>query len=148
MENLIVVLPFIPIYFTLYGIITKRYMFFMLGFTVFAFFIIVSEYLFYIVDNDFAHILVSILFLVQLIVSYPNSLRFDGTYVFKSNILKMLILLAFINLIGIFVVLNNPLINNIGVAYHSFYIVASFIFYYLIFANKLSIYESKYDKKF
>ncbi|MGB1931449.1 MAG: hypothetical protein ACPHL8_00140, partial [Flavobacteriales bacterium] len=96
MENLIVVLPFIPIYFTLYGIITKRYMFFMLGFTVFAFFIIVSEYLFYIVDNDFAHILVSILFLVQLIVSYPNSLRFDGTYVFKSNILKMLILLAFI----------------------------------------------------
>ena len=120
----------------------------MLGFTVFAFFIIVSEYLFYIVDNDFAHILVSILFLVQLIVSYPNSLRFDGTYVFKSNILKMLILLAFINFIGIFVVLNNPLINNIGVAYHSFFIVASFIFYYLIFANKLSIYDRKYDKKF
>ena len=99
-----------------------------------------SEYLFYIVDNDFAHILVSILFLVQLIVSYPNSLRFDGTYIFKSNILKMLILLPFINLIGVFVVLNIPLINNIGVVYHSFFIIASFIFYYFI-----SYYKSKTD---
>ena len=148
MENLIVGLPFIPIFFTLYGMITKHYMFFMLGFTIFTFFIIVLEYLFYIVDNDFAHILAFILFLLQLIVSYPTSLRFDGTHVFKSNTLKVLILLAFINLIGIFVVLNNPLINNIGVAYHSFFIIASFIFYYFISANKLSIYERKYDKKF
>lgn len=148
MENLIVVLPFIPIYFTLYGIITKRYMFFMLGFTVFAFFIVVSEYLFYATNKDIAHILVSILFLVQFIVSYPNSLRFDGTHVFKSIAIKKFFLLAFINFIGIFVVLNNPLINNIGVVYHSFFIIASFIFYYLIFANKLSIYERKFDKKF
>ncbi len=148
MENLIVVLPFIPIYFTLYGLFTKREIFFVLGFTIFAFFIVVSEYLFYATNKDITHILVSILFLVQLIVSYPNSLRFDGTHVFKSISIKKLFLFAFINTIGIFVVLDNPLINNIGVVYHSFFIIASFIFYYFISANKLLIYENKFDKDF
>jgi len=140
--------PLFLFFFTLYGLIAKRNVFFALGFTVFAFFIMVSEYLFYQSDNDFAHILVSILFLVQLIVSYPSSVRFDGTFTFKTIKLKILILLAFINAIGILVVLNNPLINNLGVAYHSFFIIASFIFYYFISANKLLIYDSKFDKNF
>ena len=142
MENLIVALPFIPIFFTLYGMITKCYIFFMLGLTIFAFFIIVSEYLFYIVDNDFAHILAFTLFLLQLIVSYPTSLRFDGTHVFKSNTLKVLILLVFINLIGIFVVLNNPMINNICVYYHAILAALPVVTSYLLFVNKIPIQDN------
>ena len=50
--------------------------------------------------------------------------------------------------VPIFVVLDNPLINNVGVAYHSFFIIASFIFYYFISADKILMYENKFDKDF
>ena len=105
----------------------------------------VSEYLFYTSDEDFVHVIISAVFLIQLIVAYPTSLRYDGSLVFKSAALNSLILLAFINIIGIFVVYNNPLINNLGIAYHSFFVVASLIFYYFILSNKLIMYSSNSD---
>lgn len=120
MDNLFIILPYIPIFFTFYGLVVKSRIFFLLGYTIFAFFIIVSEYLFYYSSNEVKHLLILALFLVQLIVSYPKYLRFDGSVVFKSLILKSCILFSFINIVGVFVVLDNPLINNAGVYYHSF----------------------------
>ena len=142
LENLIVFLPFIPVFFTLYGFITKSRVFFLIGYTIFAFFIIVSEYLFYCLENDFMHVIISILFLIQLIVSYPTILRFDGSRVFKSFILKSCVLFFFTNTVGIFVVYNNPLINNFGILFHSFFIVAAIIYYFIILSNSILLYDS------
>lgn len=118
-------------------------LFFLLGYTLFAFFIIVSEYLFFYNNNEISHIAIFIVFLVQLIISYPTSFRYDASFVFKSFSQKTCILLAFTNTFGIFVVINNPLINNIGILHHSFFIVSAAIYFYFLRTNRLVLYKKK-----
>lgn len=119
-----------------------------MGYVVFAFFIMNSEYLFYNSNNDFTHILIMILFLVQLIISYPNNLRFDGTAVFKSFSSKSCMLLSFINIIGIFVVYNNLLINNMGMLYHCFFVLTSIFYYFLVGLNKILLFDRNRDSPY
>lgn len=102
----------------------------------------VSEFNFFLLDNNFTHILIASLFIVQLLISYPNSLKFDGTVVFRYRSFKNCLSLALINIVGILVVLDNPGISVMGVVYHSIFAFIPFVFYFLTLSNKIALYEA------
>ena len=99
----------------------------------------VSEFNFFLSDNNFTLILIASLFSVQLLISYPNSLKFDGTVVFRSRSCKNCLSLALINIV---VVLDNPGISVMGVVYHSIFAVLPFIFFFLTLSNRIPLYEA------
>jgi hypothetical protein len=142
METISAIIPLVPLFYSLYGLLLRKRFFFLLGYTVFAFFIMVSEFNFFLLDNNFTHILIASLFSVQLLISYPNSLKFDGTVVFRSRSCKNCLSLALINIVGVFVVLDNPGISVMGVVYHSIFAVLPFIFYFLTLSNRIPLYEA------
>lgn len=141
MENLIFYTPFLPIFFTVYGLLQKERIFFLTGYALFGFLIIISECFFYSQNNNSYHLLVAGLFLLQLIFSYPSSIQYDGSNVSKSLNQKLCFLLVLTNIVGVFVVSNNPLINNIRIFYHFFFVISAAVYCYLIRTNKLILFK-------
>jgi hypothetical protein len=73
------------------------------------------------------------------LISYPNSLKFDGSILFRVHSYKNGLSLFLINIVGIFVVLDNP---EISIMYHSIFAVLPFIFYFLTLSNRIPLYEA------
>ena len=142
MTTLTLLFPLAPLFFVLIGLIKKDRFYFLFGYTVFAFLIMVSEFIFFISDNNLTHLLVSSLFCVQLVISYPNNLKFDGTTLFRSHSCKNCLILSLINIVGIFIVLDNLEISIMGVVYHSIFAVLPFVFYFLTLSNRIPLYEA------
>jgi hypothetical protein len=76
------------------------------------------------------------------LISYPNSLKFDGSILFRVHSYKNGLSLFLINIVGIFVVLDNPEISIMGIMYHSIFAVLPFIFYFLTLSNRIPLYEA------
>ena len=93
METLTAFIPLIPLAYSIYGLIKKQRFFFLLGYCLFAFMIIISELLFYFERGDFFHLLTVGLFFIQLIISHPNTLIYFGESVFKSFAIKSALIL-------------------------------------------------------
>ncbi len=142
MTTLTLLFPLAPLFFVLIGLIKRDRFYFLLGYTVFAFLIIVSEFIFFKSDNNLTHLLVSSLFCVQLVISFPNNLKYDGTSLFRFRSYKNCLILSLINSVGIFIVLDNTEISIMGVAYHSIFAVLPFRFYFLTLSNRISLYEA------
>ena len=142
METITALIPLVPLFYSLYGLVLRKRFFFLLGYTIFAFFIMVAEFNFFLLDNNFTHVLIASLFSVQLLISYPNSLKFDGTTLFRSRSCKNCLSLFLINIVGIFVVLDNPEISIMGIVYHSIFAVIPFVFYFLTLSNRIPLYEA------
>jgi hypothetical protein len=142
METITSIVPLVPLLYTLFGLFFKKRFFFLLGYTIFAFFIMIAEFSFFLVDNNLTHVLIASLFCIQLLMSYPNSLKFDGSDLFRVRSFKNCLSFALINIVGAFVVLDNPEISIMGVVYHSIFAVLPFIFYFLTLSNRIPLYEA------
>ncbi len=142
MDFITSLLPLIPVLVALYGVLKKKHFFFLLGYVLYSLMVVPVELNSYFSSGEFIHLMVAALWSAQLIIAFPNKLSYDGSKVFKSFAIKLFLSLVVINIIGIFVVLNNPLINNIYVYYHAILVALPIVATYLLFANKIPIQDN------
>jgi len=132
-------LPLIPVIVTFFGILRKKRIFFLLVYTLYSLMVIPAELISFSSSGEFIHLLVAALWLAQLIIAFPNKLNYDGSKVYELFALKLFISLMVINIIGIFIVLNDPLVNNVCVYYHALLAFFPLVAAYLMFTNKIPI---------
>lgn len=136
-------LPLIPVIVTFFGTLKKKPIFFLLGYTLYSLMVIPAELISFSSSGEFIHLLVAALWLAQLIIALPNKLNYDGSKVYELFASKLFISLMVINIIGIFIVLNDPLVNNVCVYYHALLAFFPLVAAYLMFTNKIPIQENK-----
>jgi hypothetical protein len=136
-------LPLIPVIVTFFGILRKKRIFFLLVYTLYSLMVIPAELISFSSSGEFIHLLVAALWLAQLIIAFPNKLNYDGSKVYELFALKLFISLMVINIIGIFIVLNDPLVNNVCVYYHALLAFFPLVAAYLMFTNKIPIQENE-----
>lgn len=145
MKILTAFIPLVPLIYSLYGLYSKSRLFFLLGYAIFGFFIMIAEFNFFLINGNSTHLLILALFCIQFIISYPSRLKFDGSKLFRVHSVKNLLLLVLINIIGVIVVLNNQEISILGALHHILFVVIAFLFYYLTLSNKIPLYEAPTD---
>jgi hypothetical protein len=143
MDFITIFLPLISVLVTFFGVLKKQRIFFLMGYTIYSLMVVPNEMNSYFSTADFSHLMVAALFLAQLIIAFPNKLNYDGTKVFKSFALKTLFALIVINVIGIFVVLNDPFINDVCIYYHAILAFFPLVATYLMYTNNIPIQENK-----
>ena len=143
MKSITIFLPFIAIIVTLFGVLKRKQFFFLLGYTLYSLLVICVELISFITSSEFIHFMVAALWFTQFLIVYPNKSNYDGSLLFKSIATKVFLSLFAINIIGIFMVLNNPIFNDICIYYHSILAFFPLLAILLIFTNKLPIQKNK-----
>ena len=91
----------------IYGIFKKSRLFFNIGYFVFGIFIVYDQLLLFIENYEIIHLSLASLWLVQVVLTYPNRLpplTKDGSIIAKSAIPKIMICLSIINFFGAYYV--------------------------------------------
>lgn len=131
-----------PVIIAFFGVLKKKRFYFLLGYTLYSFLVVPVELNSFVLSGKFIHLMVAALWFAQFIIAFPNSINYDGSKVFKLFDVKVFLSLMVINIIGVFVVLNNPMINNICVYYHAILATLPIVATYLLFANKIPIQDN------
>ena len=139
MDTLLKVVPAIPVLITLYGVIVRKRFFFLLGFTLYGFIVVPAEMNSYFSNGELSHLIVAALWMAQIIISFPNKLNYDGTKVFKSFAVKTFLALIIINVIGVFIVKNDPNIPDVCMYYHLFFVIFCCLATFLMLSNRVPI---------
>ena len=90
-----------------YGMFKKSRFFFNLGYFIFGIFIVYDQLSLFIESNDIIHLSLASLWLIQVALTYPNSLpplTRDGSIVAKTAVPKIMICLSIINFFGAYYV--------------------------------------------
>lgn len=132
----------IPVLISLYGVIKRQRFSVLLGYFLYGILVLVAEMQKFLATDEFTHLLVAGLWGLQAILAFPNKLNYDGTKVFKSFGMKTFAALFVINLIGIFVVQNDPTVPSQAVYLHGALMVFPLIGFYLMMTDKLPVKEN------
>ena len=103
-----IILVTIFVFIALYGLIKRNRFFFNLGYFLYGLAVFVAELNQYFDINSFSHLLFAILFLLQAILAFPNTLAYDGSRLAKSAGIKIYSCLLIINAVGILVPYTSP----------------------------------------
>ena len=139
MDTLLKVVPAIPVLITLYGVIVRKRFFFLLGFTLYGFIVVPAEMNSYFSNGELSHLIVAALWMAQIIISFPNKLNYDGTKVFKSFAVKTFLALIIINVIGVFIVKNDPNIPDVCMYYHLLFVIFCCLATFLMLSNRVPV---------
>ena len=134
--KIIVVIIFVLI--TLYGVVTKKRVFFNLGYFLYGLSVFVAELNEYFDIQSFSHLLFAILFLLQAILSIPNKLPYNGSKLAKSAAVKIYSCLSIINLVGILVPYTSPA-PEITYYLHAAMAIFPMVAVVLILTNKIPL---------
>jgi len=140
MESVATFLPIIPVLLTAFGVLKKKRFFFLLGFTLYSLMVVTAELYSYASSGDFSHFMIASLFFAQLIIAFPNKLNDDGSKVFT---IKLFLCLVVINIIGVLVVLNDPIVNDICAYYHALLAFLPIVVIFLMLINRIPVQENK-----
>ena len=111
---------------------------FNLGYFIFGIIIFVSELNFFKENQDMIHLASAALWLVQVCLSIPNKLGYDGSQLAKSAGIKIYASLSVINFYGI-VIVQYLEVPNVAIYFHALLAVLPIVSIYLILANKIAI---------
>jgi hypothetical protein len=140
MESVATFLPIIPVLLTAFGVLKKKRFFFLLGYTLYSLMVVTAELYSYASSGDFSHFMIASLFFAQLIIAFPNKLNDDGSKVFT---IKLFLCLVVINIIGVLVVLNDPIVNDICAYYHALLAFLPIVVIFLMLINRIPVQENK-----
>ncbi|MDB3926603.1 hypothetical protein N9358_00615 [Flavobacteriales bacterium] len=139
MDALLQIIPALPLLVTIYGVIVRKRFFFLLGFTIYGFIVVPAELNSYFSSGELSHLIVAALFGAQIIIAFPNKLTYDGSKAYKFFAIKTILALIVINVIGVFVVKNDPNIPDVCMYYHSLFVIFCCIATFKIFTNRIPI---------
>ena len=140
MESVATFLPIIPVLLTAFGVLKKKRFFFLLGYTLYSLMVVTAELYSYASSGDFSHFMIASLFFAQLIIAFPNKLNDDGSKVFT---IKLFLCLVVINIIGVLVVLNDPIVNDICAYYYALLAFLPIVVIFLMLINRIPVQENK-----
>ena len=142
MDFLTALVPLIPVLVTFYGVLKKKRLFFLMGYALYSLMVVPAEIYSFVSSGENFHLIAAAIWAAQLIIVFPNKFNYDGTKLFKYFAIKTFVGLIIINVIGVFMVLHDPLVNNVFVYYHVILAFLPLVAAFLLFTNKTSIGES------
>ena len=129
----------------IYGIFKKSRIFFNIGYFVFGIFIVYDQLLLFIENYEIIHLSLASLWLVQVVLTYPNRLpplTKDGSIIAKSAIPKIMICLSIINFFGAYYVTLVDYIPNEAMYGHILLGLFPLFPAYFILADKIEIVDN------
>ena len=129
----------------IYGIFKKSRLFFNIGYFVFGIFIVYDQLLLFIENYEIIHLSLASLWLVQVVLTYPNRLpplTKDGSIIAKSAIPKIMICLSIINFFGAYYVTIVDYIPNEAMYGHILLGLFPLFPAYFILADKIEIVDN------
>ena len=129
----------------IYGIFKKIRLFFNIGYFVFGIFIVYDQLLLFIENYEIIHLSLASLWLVQVVLTYPNRLpplTKDGSIIAKSAIPKIMICLSIINFFGAYYVTLVDYIPNEAMYGHILLGLFPLFPAYFILADKIEIVDN------
>ena len=129
----------------IYGIFKKSRLFFNIGYFVFVIFIVYDQLLLFIENYEIIHLSLASLWLVQVVLTYPNRLpplTKDGSIIAKSAIPKIMICLSIINFFGAYYVTLVDYIPNEAMYGHILLGLFPLFPAYFILADKIEIVDN------
>ena len=129
----------------IYGIFKKSRLFFNIGYFVFGIFIVYDQLLLFIENYEIFHLSLASLWLVQVVLTYPNRLpplTKDGSIIAKSAIPKIMICLSIINFFGAYYVTLVDYIPNEAMYGHILLGLFPLFPAYFILADKIEIVDN------
>ena len=129
----------------IYGIFKKSRLFFNIGYFVFGIFIVYDQLLLFIENYEIIHLSLASLWLVQVVLTYPNRLpplTKDGSIIAKSAIPKIMICLSIINFFGAYYVTLVDYIPNEAIYGHILLGLFPLFPAYFILADKIEIVDN------
>ena len=129
----------------IYGIFKKSRLFFNIGYFVFGIFIVYDQLLLFIENYEIIHFSLASLWLVQVVLTYPNRLpplTKDGSIIAKSAIPKIMICLSIINFFGAYYVTLVDYIPNEAMYGHILLGLFPLFPAYFILADKIEIVDN------
>ena len=129
----------------IYGIFKKSRLFFNIGYFVFGIFIVYDQLLLFIENYETIHLSLASLWLVQVVLTYPNRLpplTKDGSIIAKSAIPKIMICLSIINFFGAYYVTLVDYIPNEAMYGHILLGLFPLFPAYFILADKIEIVDN------
>ena len=129
----------------IYGIFKKSRLFFNIGYFVFGIFIVYDQLTLFIENYDIIHLSLASLWLVQVVLTYPNRLpplTKDGSIIAKSAIPKIMICLSIINFFGAYYVTLVDYIPNEAMYGHILLGLFPLFPAYFILADKIEIVDN------
>ena len=129
----------------IYGIFKKSRLFFNIGYFVFGIFIVYDQLLLFIENYEIIHLSLASLWLVQVVLTYPNRLpplTKDGSIIAKSAIPKIMICLSIINFFGAYYVTLVDYIPNEAMYGHILLGLFPLFPAYFILADKIEIVDN------
>ena len=125
-----------------YGMFKKSRFFFNLGYFIFGIFIVYDQLSLFIESNDVTHLSLASLWLIQVALTYPNSLpplTKDGSIIAKTAVPKIMICLSIINFFGAYYVTLVDYIPNEAMYGHILLGLFPLFPTYMILADKIDI---------
>ena len=133
-----ILIVFVFVLLTTYGVLRRNRIFFNLGYFLYGLSVFVAEINQYLDIQSFSHLLFAILFLIQAILSVPNKLPYDGGKLAKSAAIKIFSCLALINLIGVLVPYTSPA-PTVTYYLHSVMAIYPVVAMFLVLTNKIPV---------
>ena len=134
----------IPVLVSLYGVIKRQRFFFLLGYFLFALIVIPDQLTKYLSDDGTTlNLSLTVIWLLQGIIAFPNRLNYDGSKVFRSFAIKTFISLALINAFAVILTQTDDSIDEgtraaAGV-FHAILVLFPAIATYLMVSNKIPV---------
>ena len=125
-----------------YGMLKKNRLFFNLGYFVFGIFIVYDQLSLFMESNDIIHLSLASLWLIQVALTYPNSLpplTRDGSIIAKTAVPKIMICLSIINFFGAYYVTLVDYIPNEAMYGHILLGLFPLFPAYMILSDKIDI---------
>tara|TARA_B100000965_G_scaffold348169_1_gene320648 strand:- start:84 stop:518 length:435 start_codon:yes stop_codon:yes gene_type:complete len=138
-EIIKMIVPLLSILITLYGVFKKNRIFFNSGYFLFGILIVFDQLNFFFENSDPNHIAIGSVFMLQVILSFPNKLNYDGGKIAKSASTKINLSLILINLFAAYLATQVDYIPNEAIYGHLLFAILPLIAIYLILTNKIEI---------
>lgn len=138
-EIIKIIVPLLSILISLYGVFKKNRVFFNSGYFIFGILIVFDQFNFFFENSNPNHIAIATVFLLQVILSFPNKLNYDGSKIAKSASTKINLSLVSTNLFGAYLAAQIDYIPNEAIYGHLLFAILPIIAIYLVLTNKIEL---------
>tara|TARA_Y200000002_G_C22445819_1_gene564197 strand:+ start:325 stop:759 length:435 start_codon:yes stop_codon:yes gene_type:complete len=142
-EIIKMIIPLLCILITLYGVFKKNRVFFNSGYFIFGILIAFDQLNFFFENSNSNHIAIGTVFMLQVILSFPNKLNYDGSKIAKSASTKINLSLVSINLFGAYLATRVDYVPDEAMYGHLLFAILPIIAIYLVLTNKIELVKAE-----
>ena len=139
--NLLLLLAPVAVLCAIYGVIRRGRFLFLFGYFLYGIVVVSNELFLFTETEDPMRVANVLLWGTQIILAFPNRLRYDGSKAFKTFGYKTFLVFTLINCYGIYISASipnvEPIIQRIAQVYHGVLAFLPLVAMVLIYQNKI-----------